>query len=141
MQMDTSRLSRSPAAMRPLPRTRSVSDAMTPTKARALQPPKGALGLSLAAFSLLLCCRVSADAGLTVQPGRDMQPLGLKRAAASAVNTRSAAAHSVSEDAAALPARPAPFRPRPRDSGRPRFRPGTVVGAATTCAGALSSGC
>lgn len=41
MQMDTSRLSRSPAAMRPLPRIRSASDAITPAKPGPSSPREG----------------------------------------------------------------------------------------------------
>ena len=129
MQMDTSRLSRSPAAMRPLPRTRSASDAMTRV-ARGRQPRKGAPGLSPAALSLLLGRRVLAAAGFTVRLRRDIRPSGPSRVATSGKHTCSAAAHSVCDYAATRPARPAPFHPWSRGSGHPRFRPRTVSGAA-----------
>lgn len=41
MQMDTRRLSRSPAAMRPLPRIRSASDAITSAKPGPFSPRQG----------------------------------------------------------------------------------------------------
>lgn len=131
MQMDTSRLSRSPAAMRPLPWTRSASDAMTPTKP----------GFSSLGERHLACLRLpspASSAAASSQPlaSRSGGRQGPRRA--TVAHTCSATAHRSRYDAAARPTRPAP---RPRDSGNPHFLLQLVEERPKSCAGALGSRC
>lgn len=106
--MDTSKLNRSPAAMRPLPRTRSASDAMMPA---------GGGGGGAAA--------PSAKPGLSSVPAGRPDALRLPGPSTAACRSRKPASRSGRRQACAsqVPGPPPSERGRGRGSSRPRPSP------------------
>ena len=116
--------------MRPLPRIRSASDAITPAEPGPLSSREGCQSVSGCSSPPPLPPRPRRLHGPTRE--RHALSASLVSSSLSHTHTCSAAAHSAGDDAAARPARPAHLRSRPRGSGLQCFRPRGVGGAVST---------